>query len=329
MILVTGATGFLGHNLVPFLLKAGYLVRTLVRPGSDVAFLQELGVELAYAQDITDETAVRQACRGCQQIIHAAGYFRFWGNFDEFYSTNFRGTATVLEAALASGVERVIHISTIAVVGQTPSAEVITEETRCRPQDPYQVTKLEAEQLALSYYKEKGLPVIVLRPGAFYGPWGHYAFNRLFFEEPLKGWRIRVNNGRHITFPVFVPDVVRGIEMALRRGQPGAIYNICGQSLDHNSINHIVSDLAGISRWRMNIPTSAVVTLARIWTFLSRYTGREPFYPINMAPYVFQDWHVSYDKAARELGFTPTSFAVGTRETLEWYWREGLLKRRH
>jgi nucleoside-diphosphate-sugar epimerase len=116
--------------------------------------------------------------------------------------------------------------------------------------------------------------------------------------------------------------------MALRRGQPGAIYNICGQSLDHNSINHIVSDLAGISRWRMNIPTSAVVTLARIWTFLSRYTGREPFYPINMAPYVFQDWHVSYDKAARELGFTPTSFAVGTRETLEWYWREGLLKRR-
>jgi nucleoside-diphosphate-sugar epimerase len=169
----------------------------------------------------------------------------------------------------------------------------------------------------------------VLRPGAFYGPWGHYAFNRLFFEEPLRGWRIKVDNGRHITFPVFVPDVVRGIEMALRQGRPGEIYNICGQSLDHNTINRIVSDMAGISRWRMNVPTSAVVTLARVWTFLSRYTGREPFYPINMAPYVFQDWHVSYNKAAQELGFIPTPFAEGTRETLEWYWSEGLLKRRH
>jgi dihydroflavonol-4-reductase len=133
MILITGATGFLGHNLVPLLLEAGYTVRALVRPSSDVAFLQELGAELAYAQDITDETAVRQACQGCQHIIHAAGHFRFWGDFDEFYSTNFRGTTTVLEAAQAEGVERYIHISTIAVVGKTPEAELITEATRLHP----------------------------------------------------------------------------------------------------------------------------------------------------------------------------------------------------
>ena len=70
-----------------------------------------------------------------------------------------------------------------------------------------------------------------------------------------------------------------------------------------------------------------VLLLARAWTALSKFTGREPFYPINMAPYVFQDWHISYQKATAELGFQPTPFAEGARQTLEWYWQQGLLKR--
>lgn len=326
MILLTGATGFLGHNLVPRLIQAGHSVRAVVRSSSNVDFLRSAGVELIVANDITDATAVRQACEGCQQVVHAAGRFRFWGSAESFQRTNVQGTQTVLDAALAAGVERVIHISTIAVVGKTVA--VIDENTPCHPQEPYQLTKLEGERLALSYSRDKGLPVVVLRPGAFYGPWGHYAFNRLFFEEPLKGWRIQVNGGRQITFPVFVPDVAQGILLALEKGRPGEIYNICGESLNHQSVNAIVSDLAKISHWRLNIPSSAVVLLARAWTALSKFTNQEPFYPINMAPYVFQDWHVSNQKARQELGFEPTPFADGTRQTLEWYWQTGFLKRR-
>jgi nucleoside-diphosphate-sugar epimerase len=77
----------------------------------------------------------------------------------------------------------------------------------------------------------------------------------------------------------------------------------------------------------LNIPTRAVVALASIWTMISRYTRREPFYPINMAPYVFQDWIVSSEKAQRELGFTPTPFAKGVETTLEWYWKNNLLRK--
>lgn len=326
MILVTGATGFLGHNLIPRLAAAGADVRALVRPGSDTAFLQQYNVELAYAADISDETAVAQACLGCDTVIHAAGLFRFWGEMDEFWRTNVLGTTAVLHAACAANVRRFIHISTIAVVGSTPQSRVIDETTRCRPQEPYQISKHEAERRVLAAHAQHGLPAIVLRPGAFYGPWGRYAFNRLFFEEPLKGWRIKVDNGRHITFPVFAPDVARGILLALERGRPGEIYNVCGHSLTHNDVNAIVSDLAGIGRWRFNVPRSFVLALARAWTALSRFTGREPFYPINMAPYVFQDWHVSIDKAQRELGFAPTPFAAGARQTLAWYYQQGLLR---
>lgn len=328
MILITGATGFLGHNLVPRLCQAGYAVRALVRPHSNVTFLQELGVELAYTPDISDTDALIAASQGCDTLIHAAGLFRFWGDLSDFWRTNVGGTAAALEAAHTTGVKRFIHISTIAVVGQAPAQAIITEETPCRPQEHYQRTKYEAEQLALHYHDAHGLPVVVLRPGAFYGPWGRYAFNRLFFEEPLRGWRIKVDNGRYITFPVFVADVVQGVLLALQKGTSGQIYNICGQSLDHNSVNAVVSDLAGISQWRFNIPRQFVLTLAAAWTFLSRFTGREPFYPINMEPYVFQDWHVSTQKAEQELGFKPTPFAVGVKETLDWYWEQGILKRK-
>lgn len=327
MILLTGATGFLGHHLVPHLVNAGYALRAVVRPSSDTQFLQKLGVELAYADDITDVAALTQACAGCDQVIHAAGLFRFWGEMDEFWQTNVGGTTAVLQAVKNHPIQRFIYISTIAVVGKPPTNRPIDEITHCNPQEPYQLSKLEAEKRVLAAHAQDGLPAIVLRPGAFYGPWGRYAFNRLFFEEPLKGWRIKVDNGRHITFPVFVPDVVQGVELALRNGRFGQIYNICGESLEHNRVNAIVNNLAGIGHWRLNFPTWMVLLLARAWTALSKFTGREPFYPINMAPYVFQDWHVTYQKAADELGFQPTPFANGAKQTLEWYWQQGLLKR--
>ncbi|MCA9930530.1 MAG: NAD-dependent epimerase/dehydratase family protein [Anaerolineales bacterium] len=328
MILLTGATGFLGHNLVPRLVEAGYQLRALVRPTSDVDFLKQWQVELTYVDDISNTAAVKQACMGCSQVIHAAGQFRFWGRDEDFWRTNVLGTTAVIEAALAAQVKRFVHISTIVVVGQTPASGVIDETAVCMPQEPYQQTKYEAEQLLLAAHRDHDLPAVVLRPGAFYGPWGHYAFNRLFFEEPLRGWRIKVNGGRHITFPAFVPDVAQGIVLALTKGCPGEVYNICGQSMNHNQVNNIVSDIAGISRRRFNFPKPLVLALARSWTALSRLTKREPFYPINMAPYVFQDWHVSTAKAQNELGFIPTPFADGVRQTLEWYWKQGILRRK-
>ena len=319
MILVTGATGFLGHHLIPQLCAAGYAVKTLVRPSSDVRFLQEMGVELAYTNDISDPAAALAACQGCDQVIHAAGQFRFWGDSPSFWRTNVGGTSALLQAATAVGVQRFIHISTVVVIGKTPERGLLDETARCYPQEPYQRTKYEAEQLALSYHREKGLPVIVLRPGAFYGPYGSYAFNRLFFEEPLRGWRIKVDGGRRITFPVYVPDVAQSVMLALSNGRVGETYHICSQSLDHNSVNSVISDLAGIGRWRISVPKWVVLALAKSWTAVSHLTHREPFYPINMAPYVFQDWRVSTHKAETELGFKPTPFRIGAQATLNWY----------
>jgi farnesol dehydrogenase len=319
LILVTGATGFLGRNLCERLAHHGYQLRALARPTSDTTFLRALGVEIATG-DVRDLDSVRTAMAGCDVVIHAAARFRLWGPPELFEETNLWGTRNVLATAYELGVKRFIHVSTIIVVGPQPPGTVITEATPYGPYpgDNYARTKMGGERLALSY-AEVGLPVIVLRLGALYGPWGHYAFNRLFFEEFLRGWRVQVHRGRHVIFPCYVGDAVAAVEAALTRGRIGEVYNVSGESISHREANETISRLAGKSSWRINFPAGVMINFARWLEFIAIFTRREPFYPLNLVPYVFGDWVVSSDKAKRELGFEPISFEEGARRTLEWY----------
>jgi dihydroflavonol-4-reductase len=327
-VLVTGATGFLGHNLVGHLRRAGHPVRALVRETSDTRQLSELGVELSVG-DVRDAASVNAAVRGCAYVVHGAGLFRLWGAARDFERTNAEGTAYVLEAALRHGVARLVHISTVAVMGPPVAGQVIDEGVTCQPADAYQRSKLDGENLVRMFHQTARLPAIILRPGAFYGPWGRYAFNRLFFEDPLKGLLIQVHGGRRLTFPAFVPDVARVCEAALTQGRLGEIYNVSGQSLPHREVNRIVSRLAGLPRLRLNVPASAMLALARWQTARAEQNGQEPYYPLNLAHYVFHDWDVSSAKAQAELGFAPTPFEAGARQTLNWYRTEGILRRHY
>ena len=324
-ILVTGATGFLGHHLVALLVSLGYSVRALVRATSDTRHLAALGVELCEG-DVRESASVNAAVLGCRYVVHGAGLFRFWGEVREFERTNAEGAAYVLEAALRHGVEKLVHISTVVVVGTPPPGQPLDENTPCQPADAYQRSKLDGENLVRMFHKTTRLPAVILRPGAFYGPWGRYAFNRLFFEDPLKGLLIQVHGGKRLTFPVFVPDVARAIVAALQQGRPGEVYNIAGDPLPHKQVNQIVSRLARLPNVRLNVPANAMLALAGWMTRQAERTGREPYYPLTLANYVFHDWPVSSAKARAELGFVPTPFEEGARQTLDWYATSGLFR---
>lgn len=320
MILVTGATGFLGRNLCEYLTQQDYAIRALARSSSDIDFLHKLGVEIAIG-DVTDPASVLEAAQGCRQIIHTAAYFRLWGVPKDFAAVNRRGTFNVLSAAQQVDIQRFVHVSTIIVARPQPPNYIITEASPYNPYptDYYARTKVSGERLALSF-AQQGLPLIILRLGALYGPWGHYAFNRIFFEDFLyHGLRIQVHNGRHITFPCYVGDAVKAIEAALTLGQVGQIYNVSGESISHREINQIVSRLAGKSNWRINIPAPLMINFARFLECLSVVTQKEPYYPANLVPYVFEDWWVDSSRARRELKFTPRSFEAGAQQTLAWY----------
>ncbi|MBI3159645.1 MAG: NAD-dependent epimerase/dehydratase family protein [Chloroflexi bacterium] len=318
LILVTGGSGFLGQHLVRRLAGYGYPVRVLARPSSNLTHLEGLNIETALG-DVTDAASVARAARDCRYVIHTAGLFRFWGRHKDFDSINLEGTRNVAEAAQAAGAERIVHISTVAVVGDPRPGAVITERTPCRPADPYQHSKLAAEHYLLSRVTASGLPVVILRPGAYYGPGGRYGFNRLFVEEPLRGWRVKVEGGQRLTFPAFVPDVAEAAHAALGRGRVGEIYNVSDHSITHNRVNAIVSRLLNIPGWRVSVPRRPMILLAALMEGIAKLSGREPFYPLNLRHYVFNDWDVSSDKARAELAFRPTPIEEGLRQTVAWY----------
>lgn len=318
-IFLTGGTGFLGRHLIPRLCRAGYAVRVLTRHPEANQWLQHYPHIEVVRGDLRDAPIIHKAIAGCSYIIHAAGLFRFWGEAAEFEATNARGTEHVLHAAVDAGVERLIHISTIAVIGQPDPENVMDETYPANPVEPYQLSKLHAEQLTQHYFREHKLPLIILRPGAYYGPLGEYAFNRLFFTDPMRGLIMQLNGGRYITFPAYIADVAQGVLLALERGRLGEIYNLCGDWITHKEAFDIVCEEAGLLSIRPPIPGWMGIMTARVLTALARYTHREPFWPLNLRSYVYNYWRVSSEKARRELGFSPTDFREGARQTIAWY----------
>ena len=226
----------------------------------------------------------------------------------------------LLSAVQSLKLERFIYVSTIAVLGKPDPQRVVDETYPPQPMDPYQRSKLIAEEIVLRSHKAENLPVIVLRPGAFYGPMGSYAFNRLFFKDPMRGLIMQVDGGRHIIFPVYVGDVAQSIVQSLTCGREGEIYNVCGDWISHRQAFDIICEEAKIWWPRIPMPGWLDLPLAHFLEMIYSSVGMEPFWPINMLrSYVHNNWRVSSEKAQRELGFVPTDFREGARRTIAWY----------
>lgn len=326
-VFITGGTGFLGRTLLPYLEQhTDWHMRVLTRQPEAHKWLNNFSRVEVIEGDITDATVICEAVEGCNYVVHAAAYFRFWGKQQQFNETNYQGTQIVLDAAVSAGVEKFIHISSVLVVGNPLSDAEIDETHPTNPADAYQTSKLVAEQLALQYATEHNLPVVVLRPGAFYGPHGRYAFNKMFFEDPLQHWPMGVEGGNFHTMPTYIEDVAQTIVLAIERGRHGEVYNVVSQSLTHREVDHIFAAAAGISTFHLYMPEWVMVPFGRFLTLLGHIFGFEPKYPLTLRSYIFNDWRVSNKKAREELGFVPTPFETGVQATLDWYRTIGIWK---
>lgn len=318
MIFVTGGTGFLGRHLIPRLCQAGYPLRVLTRHPQKHTWLDVYpNVKIIHGDVRTGDGL--EAVQGCEYVIHAAGLFSMWSMAGDFEATNALGTENLLNLATQANVKRFIYISTIAVIGNPQPNLIIDESHPPRPADYYQASKLHAEQIVRRFHDEKSLETIILRPGAFYGPLGDYAFNRLFFTDPMRGIIMQPDGGNYLTFPIYIADVAQCILLALKKGRSGEIYNVADESISHRTVYDIVCEEANL-RWpRIYLPSFIGINFSRFLSALSRLTRREPFYPLGLRSYVFNDWCVTSEKAKQELAFEPTPFREGAKRTIAWY----------
>ena len=169
-VLVTGANGLVGANLVRALLARGWKVRALVRQKSDLRSLRGLAVEI-FVGDVLQPETLPDAARGCELVFHAAAVFSYWNQTVETLKRiAVEGTINVLEAAHRAGARRVILTSSTVVLGSSRTRHVRDETSLCNETDPYSVAKARQEETALQHAAALGLELVAVCPAMCLGP---------------------------------------------------------------------------------------------------------------------------------------------------------------
>lgn len=273
-VLVTGGTGFVGAHSVVALLAAGHQVRLLVRDQARVpATLLPLGVEPATIDvvtgDVTDPEAVAAAVQGCTSVLHAASVYSFnTRDHPRLRAVNVRGTEVVLGAAVAAGLDPVVHVSSFGALlpaGQTPvtpNAEVGT------PREAYLDSKARADRVARRYQAE-GMPVVVTYPLAALGPHDPYLgdqTNRL--RNVLRGLMPIWPRGG---FPVGdVRDVARLHAAVLKPGRGPRRYLGPGRYVDTREYLRVLRRVTGRTLPAVRLPASAMLPVGALTGLVQR-----------------------------------------------------------
>ena len=323
-ILVTGATGFTGGNLVRRLAARGDHVRALVRDAARAQSLIANGVDVHVGR-LTSLGDIITAARGCDQIHHIAAVFRTAGHPDSYYrEVNIGGTQNVLEAARRLGCERVVHCSTGGVHGHIAHPPA-SETYPFGPGDIYQRTKLEAE-LAVRAAAQRGQPVTIVRPGPIYGE-GDLRFLKLY-RAVARGLFVMVGSGRPRLHMVHIDDLVDGFVLCSTRDTAlGEVFILAGPEAP--TLNEIVQHIAratGATAPRWHIPVWPVKAAGALCESFCVPLRIDP--PLHRRRVAFFTHHREFDcsKAERLLGYAPKVHpADGIARVAAWYRAAGYL----
>lgn len=325
-VLVTGASGFTGGHLAHRLHARGYRVRALVRPTTAATNLTEAGIEVVPG-DITDAAAVLNAVDGVDAVYHIAAVYRTAGHSDAYYrAVNVGGTRNVLDAAARHRIGRVVHCSTVGVHGAI--RDIPTHEgSPFNPGDVYQETKLEGELAAQAAFRE-GLPGVVVRPAAIYGP-GDLRFLKLF--RAVRSGRFRMFGSGEVTYHLaYIDDLVAGFILCGEKPEAvGETYILGGDEyITLNEFVRLVADAIGVDPPRGRLPLAPLMAAAVLCERICRPLGIDPPLHRRRVEFFVKPRAFTIEKARRELGFKPRVGAQeGLRRTADWYFECGYMKR--
>lgn len=308
--LVTGATGFIGGNLVRTLRRAGVAVRALVRDEAAGGALE--GAEL-FVGDLLEPDSLAGIEREIDLVVHCASLLGKWGTRDALlHEVNVGGTVALLERFRGGGLRRWVHLSAGGVSGPLKQGRV--DETHpCRPATAYERTKLMAERRVLERSRQQGLPAVVVRPTFTYGPGDPHKL--ALFRAVKRGRYVFIGNGESVNHPVFIEDAVRGILLAAERGRIGEVYIIGGERpVSKRELVYTIADALGVRRPRYRIPRSMAVVLGWKLELLGRMVGFEPILTRSRVMMMADNFGYSIAKAREELGYAPRT---GLREGIE------------
>ena len=325
--LVTGASGFIGGNVVRELLKQGFQVRALVRRESNQKYIQGLNIEVA-SGDLLDRTTLDKAVEGCDVLFHVAAAYTFWTPEPKaIYEANVQGTENILAAAKKKGIKKVVYTSTESTIGiNKGSLGVETMETNINNlPGHYKKSKYLAESLAIKMSQE-GLPLVVVNPTAPVGPGdvkptptGQFIVDFLNHRMPAY-----IDTAINI---VDVEDVAKGHVLALEKGHIGERYILGNKNLTFREILGVLEQLTGIKAPRIGIPIWVALGAAYANEFFSgKLLGRHPRIPVSAVLAARKRRCFDCSKAIQELGFPQTPIEESFSKAVKWFRENGYVK---
>lgn len=324
-VLVTGATGFIGSGLVAELARRGYEVIALHRPGSNLKNLQGGNRVELRSGDILDLSSLENAMKGCDTVFHTAALISFFKNrYDEQFRINVLGTRNVVEASLRSGLEKLVHTSTVGAIGRTGDGSPANEDTPYNwgKSIPYRYTKHLAE-IEVTGGVKKGLNSTIVNPSIIIGAGDINMHGGQFIRE-IKLGRIPFYTKGGINL-VASGDVVAGHIAAAEKGRNGHRYILSGENLTHLEWFRLVASVTGGKAPRIRLPGSALRWAALAAKGLSLLPGIElPLNPSIAENILSFNWF-SHDKAASEFGYSPGPIRDAVIEAYGWYKANGIL----
>ncbi|MDE0928637.1 MAG: dTDP-glucose 4,6-dehydratase [Acidimicrobiales bacterium] len=303
-LFVTGAAGFIGSNYVRHVLETtddAITVFDALTYAGNWASLADLEDNPRFSfvhGDICDRAAVEAALPGHQAVVHFAAEShvdRSITDPDAFIRTNCDGTNILCDVAGRAEVERFLHISTDEVYGSIDEGS-FTEEDSLAPRSPYSASKAGSDLIALSHYTTHGLPVIVTRSSNNYGP---YQFPEklipLFTSNLLDGIKVPVyGDGKNVRDWCHVADNCTGVDLVLRKGQVGEIYNIgAGNEFTNLELTSALLELTGSDESMI--------------TWVEDRLGHDRRYSIDISKVTALGWAQQH------------SFEDGLADTVRWY----------
>ncbi len=333
---VTGASGFIGANLVHELVARGHTVRALLRPGADVRGLE--GVEFEPVEgDITDKSEVlARWMEGCDWVFHVAASYALWlPDYRPMYRTNLVGTQKMLKAAATAGVGRFVYTSTVGCIGlpKRGAGGVLVPTDENAPVSEVQMTnhykrsKWQAEVAAREAARE-GVPVVIVNPAAPVGPrdvkptpTGKVIVDYLNRDMPAF-----IDTGLNW---VHVRDVVIGHILAAEKGRIGERY-ILGHAEGNWSMQHafeVLSEITGLPPVRRRVPWQVALAAAHVSEWLSVLDGKPPRAPVAGVRMAKYKMYFNPAKAIHELGMPQTSPRQALADAVEWFRKNGYVRK--
>ncbi len=325
-VLVTGATGCVGANIVEALLARGYAVRALRRAASKLDALAGLDPDYAVG-DVLDEASLSEAMAGCELVFHAAAVSQYWRNGPEaIYAANVEGTRNVLRAARAQGVQRVVFTSSVAVLGVPTERGQWLDETatfNLRPAQFYYGHSKVLAEAEVQRAVAEGLDVVIVNPVSVIGQRDVHFVGGEILRTAKRGLLIGAPPGGMGI--VSAQATGEGHVLAAERGRTGECYILNGENISHRALMTLAAEATGGRAPWFTIPRVLMTPLAALVDLLNHVRRATPLVDGSQLHLSARDMYFDGRKAAHELGFTGGSAQAAVLEAWAWYNEHDLL----